>query len=105
MTATRRSGESWTTVATGVPTNLICCKLKQHPDNPHPRPRRSYVLKSTSNAAAMRAEVEARKKLGWNRHGNFVLEVRPAHGDNPIDPFDLLLFTSVHRSLATKGPI
>ena len=27
----------------------------------------------------MRAEVEARKKLGWNRHGNFVLEVRPAH--------------------------
>ena len=24
----------------------------------------------------MCAEVEARKKLGWNRHGNFVLEVR-----------------------------
>ena len=26
----------------------------------------------------MRAEVEARKKLGWHRHGNFVLEVRQA---------------------------
>ena len=24
----------------------------------------------------MRAEVEARKQIGWNRHGNFVLEVR-----------------------------
>ena len=52
----------------------------------------------------MRAEVEARKQIGWNRHGSFVLEVRPSHVNNPIHPFDFLLCTSVHRSLATKGP-
>ena len=79
-------------MATGVPTNLDCCKLKQHQTDPCPRPRHSYVLKSTSNAAAMRAEVEARKKLGWHRHGNFVLEVRPAHG------------AISHRLLVMKGP-
>ena len=65
--------------------------------------RRSYVLKSTSDEAAMRAEVEARKQIGWNRHGNFVLEVRVQrtarshrHAYSPLHLF--------HRSSAMKGP-
>ena len=66
--------------------------------------RRSYVLKSTSDEAAMRAEVEARKQIGWNRHGNFVLEVRvqpSAHSHRPCSTPRLNL---PRRSSPTKGP-
>ena len=52
----------------------------------------------------MRAEVEARKQIGWNRHGNFVLEVRPAHGTNPIHPFDFLLCTYRAQVFGYEGP-
>ena len=33
-----------------------------------------YVLK-TSNEASIKSEVAARKAIGWNRHGDFLLKV------------------------------
>ena len=71
----------------GRPWRQVCkvfTALLRPPITIRPRARRSYVLKS--DAASVKLEVEARKKIGWNRHGNFVLEVPPAHATVPSAP-------------------
>ena len=57
-----------------------------------------------ADAASVLLEVKARKQIGWHRHGNFVLEVRPAHGKNPIHRSTFFPCTYCAQIFGYEGP-
>ena len=81
---------------------VLRCAVDPHPSS---RALRRYVLKSC-DAAKVLLEVKARKAIGWNDHGNVVLEVRSPHATPRPVPRDHRPHL-LHRSSADrikKGP-